>query len=67
MNPDKSLSNFFDELVEPTYPTKPIESDLLGQNEGLISTEQYILETLAGIENRLAKVEDSISRQGEVI
>ena len=68
MNPDKRLSfdglDFFD---GPTYPTKPTESDLLGQNEGLISAEQYILETLAGIENRLGKVEDSISRQGEVI
>ena len=44
----------------PTYPTKLTAEDL-------VSDVQYNLQTLTGIEDRLAKVEDSIIRQGQVI
>ena len=54
MNPDERRSNFFE---GPTYPTKLTAEDL-------VSDVQYILQTLTGIEDRLAKVEHSISRQG---
>ena len=42
-------------------------ADKAGQIEDLVSDVQYILQTLTGIEDRLAKVEDSISRQGKEI
>ena len=42
-------------------------ADKSGQNEDSVSDVQYILQTLTGIEDRLAKVEDSNSRQGKEI
>ena len=57
MNPDERRSNFFE---GPTYPPKLTAEDL-------VSDVQYNLQTLTGIEDRLAKLEDSISRLGKDI
>ena len=42
-------------------------ADKTGQNEDVVSDIQYILQTLTGIEDRLAQLEDSNSRQGKEI
>ena len=64
LNPDKRHFDTFDSDIFAT-PSGPAYQS--GQNEDLVSDVQYILQTLTGIEDRLAKVEDSISRQGKDI
>ena len=62
LNPDKRRPDFFSGSIYQS--AKPTESELY---EDSVSDTQYILQTLTEIEHRLAKVEDSISRQGEDI
>ena len=64
LSPDKRHFDTFDSDIFAT-PSGPAYQS--GQNEDLVSDVKYILQTLTGIEDRLAKVEDSISRQGEDI
>ena len=64
LSPDKRHFDTFDSDIFAT-PSGPAHQS--GQNEDLVSDVQYILQTLTGFEDRLAKVEDSISRQGKDI
>ena len=48
-------------------PDKRRSTDQSGQNKDLVSDVQYILQTLTGMEDRLTKLEDSISRLGKDI
>ena len=64
LSPDKRHFDTFDSDIFAT-PNGPAYQS--GRNEDLVSDMQYILQTLTGIEDRLAKVEDSISRQGNDI
>ena len=63
----ESDKRHFDTIDSDIFATPSGPAYQSGQNEDLVSDMQYILQTLTGIEDRLAKVEDSISRQGDDI
>ena len=48
-------------------PGKRRSTDQSGQNDDVVSDVQYILQTLTGMEDRLTKLENSISRLGNDI
>ena len=48
-------------------PDERRSADQSGQNEDLVSDVQYLLQAFTGMEDRLTKLEESISRQGKDI
>ena len=48
-------------------PDERRSADQTGQNEDLVSDVQYLLQAFTGMEDRLTKLEESISRQGKDI